>query len=220
MQKAENSGLEGKERAPNLEVTYGIKSDVVRVKNTIARLPWYKEQGYNVASISSRLPVGLSENPTEEEVGAAVSAEYSEVEYKKFKEFIEEKWGEFSKNFEELSSLASLELRDNYTIILTKYGMGGSYNTEKGEAIINLTAWEKERIMGVIFHEIVHMTVEHLIKKYQIKHWYKERLVGLMMEKYFPGAEKAPKIREDVAVVDEAFDKFFPDFEAIVAAIK
>lgn len=216
----ENNGLENKEGVVKLEVAYGLEKDTARVKNTIKRLPWYKEQGYDVASIIKRFPAGILESSIEEEVDTAVGAEYSAVEYEKFKEFIEEKWEEFALKLDVLKTASSLELRDSYTIVLTKYGMGGSYNAEKGEAIINLSSGSKERLIGIIFHEIVHMTIEHLIQKYQIKHWQKERLVNLMMGRYFPELENRQSMKEDVTAVDEAFNKFFPDFEAIAVAIK
>lgn len=217
MENIDNNGLEKKENKVGLEVSYGPNRDISRVSNAIKRLPWYAERGYNMASV--KIPAGLSESSTQEEITAAVLLEYSETEYEAFKVFIEEKWKEFSKNFEKLKDVPSLNLRDKYTLVLTKYGMGGSYDTEKGEAIVNLSRREKEKTIGVIFHEIVHMTVEHLIQKYQIKHWHKERLVDLMMSKYFPGLTNMQDIKENAAVVDEAFSKFSPDFEAITKAI-
>ncbi len=74
-------------------------------------------------------------------------------------------------------------------------------------------------MIGIIFHEIVHMAIEHLIQKYKIQQWHKERLVDLMMDKYFPGLTEKQNIKEDVSAVDEAFNNFFPDIEAIVNAI-
>jgi len=40
-----------------------------------------------------------------------------------------------------------------------------------------------------------------------------------MMEKYFPKMTNMQNIKEDVTTVDEAFNKFFPDFEAITRAL-
>ncbi len=39
------------------------------------------------------------------------------------------------------------------------------------------------------------------------------------MEQYFPGLKKMQNIKEDVSIVDTAFEKFFPDMEAIARAI-
>lgn len=213
-----SSLLEKKENMIELTVSYGEDSDIARVKNTIKKLPWYARQGYSSSSV--KLPTGLSESSTQEEIIAAVFGEYSAEEYEDFVIFIREKWDEFSVNFEELKRESSLNLRDKYTLVLTKYGMGGSYDAETGEVIVNIHGKEKERIVGIIFHEIVHTTIEPLVQKYFIKHWYKERLVDLMMNKYFPGLTKMQDIKEDIAVVDDAFIKFFPDFEAVAKAVE
>lgn len=178
-------------------------------------MPWFAKHGYKTL----KFPDGVSEDSTDEEIDTAVHAEYSESEYEKFKEFIESKCGEFSDNLEKLKAVPSLVLRDVYTIVLTKYGVGGSYNAEKGLTIVNLSRGDKESMIGIIFHEIVHMAIEHLIQKYKIQQWHKERLVDLMMDKYFPGLTEKQNIKEDVSAVDEAFNNFFPDIEAIVNAI-
>ena len=217
MKNTDSNDLEVKENLVELVVDYGPERDILRVKNAIKRLPWYKEQGYNIANI--KLPAGLSESSTQEEIETAVLAEYREGEYKEFETFIKEKWHDLSGCFEELKNAPSLNLKDKYTVVLTRYGMSGSYDERKGEAIINLGRREKEQTVGIIFHEIIHMTIETLIKKYQVKHWYKERLVDLMMDKYFTGLKDMQNIKENVEVVDKAFNAFFPDFEAITKAI-
>ena len=217
MKNTDSNDLEVKENLVELVVDYGPERDILRVKNAIKRLPWYEERGYNIATI--KLPAGLSESSTQEEIETAVLVEYREEEYKNFEAFIKEKWDEFSKCFEELKNVPSLNLRDKYTVVLTRYGMSGSYDERKGEVIINLGRREKEQTVGIIFHEITHMTIEALIQKYQVGHWYKERLVDLMMDKYFTGLKDMQMIKEDVGAVDKAFNAFFPDFEAITRAI-
>jgi hypothetical protein len=115
--------------------------------------------------------------------------------------------------------MTSFNLKDQYTIVLTKYGSGGSYNSQTGEVIVNIKDREKDLIMGTILHEIVHIGIEHLIESYHITHWRKERLVDLIMEKCFPDLKKTQYIKEDVSTVDRAFKKNFPDMESIAREV-
>ena len=114
-----------------------------------------------------------------------------------------------------LKNLSAFNLLAGYSIFLTKYGMGGSYDAETGEVVVNINRVSKEKIMGVIIHEIIHIGIEHIIRAHNIEHWSKERLVDLIGEKYFADLVKTQNIKEDVEVVDEAFNEFFPDLEAV-----
>jgi len=154
MEDSEASNLDGKESIIELKVTYGRERDILRVKNTLQRLPWYKERRYDIS-----LPRGISQNSTQEEIVAVVQTGYREEEYKDFEIFIKDKWKDFSQKFEDLKNIPSLNLRGTYTLILTKYGVGASYDAEKREVTVNIIYRGKEKIMGTIFHEIVHMTI-------------------------------------------------------------
>ena len=86
-------------------------------------------------------------------------------------------------------------LKDNYSILLTLYGTGGSYNVDEG--VITLFTNQKGDFMNykdpsnTIIHEIVHMGMEHsIVRKYNLPHGLKERLVDtfvyLMFKKELP----------------------------------
>ena len=211
---SQDNQFENKESAIELNVIYGIEQEIERVRNTLERLPWYKQQGYRVG-----LPQNISEQSTPEEIANGISSEYSEIEYEDFTQWIKGQWPQIPAGFEELKKIPSFHLRDAYTIFLTKYGSGGSYDAQSGKVIVNIETRGKEKIIGTIVHEIIHTGIEYLIVSYGVQHWHKERLVDLIGKKYFPGLKPLQNIKEDTAIVDDAFRKHFPDIEAIAREI-
>ncbi|MHB0977870.1 MAG: hypothetical protein ACYC1K_00450 [Minisyncoccota bacterium] len=214
----EGTSIESTEQTPKLEVVFGIDREIERINSTIAKLPWYREQGYS--NVHTNLPKQLSESSGVEDVTNTVSAEFSDEKYNDFSNYIKEEWEAVSKELEKLREIYGFKLLDNYTLTLTKYGSGGSYNSNHGEVIVNIEFRTREKIIGIIIHEIVHIGIQHLIEKYAVKHWYKERLVDLLVDKLFPDLKRMQKINEDTTDVDEAFNKFFPDLEKIIIAIR
>lgn len=203
---------ESQEKLIVLRFVYGLDVDVGRVKNTIQKLQWYKEKGYRPA-----LPDGLSENSSEEEMREAVFDEYGEKLYKAISDELTNMWGDTALVFEELKTIPDLRFHDEYEVFLTKYGVRGSYNADKGRVVLNIRSRDGERIAHTLKHEIVHMSIEYLIQKYGVSHWKKERLVDLMCEKYFGRIPK--NIKEDVSDVDEAFVQSWPNVEEITRRI-
>ena len=211
---SQDNQFENKESAIELNVIYGIEQEIERVRNTLERLPWYKQQGYRVG-----LPQNISEQSSPEEIANGISSEYSEIEYEDFTQWIKGQWPQIPSGFEELKKIPSFHLRDVYTVFLTKYGVGGSYDAQSGKVIVNIETRGKEKMIGTIVHEIIHTGIEHLIVSCDVQHWHKERLVDLIGKKYFPGLKPLQNIKEDTAIVDDAFRKHFPDIEAIAREI-
>lgn len=200
-----------------LEVSYGFEQEVVYIKNTVKKIPWYVGQGYPLESI--RLPKGVSQDSTEEDIRMSLQAEYAEVDYTASAEAIESAWKEVSETFQTLRSETAFHVKEAYTIILTKYGTGGNYNVNKSSVTVRIEAEPQPKTIGIVVHELIHMTIQHFIDQYLVRHWRKERLVDLLVERYFPGLKKMQPIKEDVSMVDQAFEKFFPDIEAIAREI-
>lgn len=76
-----------------------------------------------------------------------------------------------------------------YKVKLTLYGPGGSYNFSSGE-IIMLTRENGGFIRGepseTIAHEMIHIGIEEIIiKKYNLPHWVKERIVDKFVDYHF-----------------------------------
>ncbi len=198
-----------------LNIIYNLKREIERVKKTISKLSWYKERGYlNIA-----LPKNLSEQSSPDDIFNTISSEYSEMKYEEFAQWIKVQESEFMGSIKMFSKIPSFHLRDKYNIVLTKYGAGGSYNSGTDEVIINITTKRKEKIIGTIIHEIVHIGIDHLIESHNVRHWHKERLVDLIMQRYFPELNKMQQIEEDTNLVDDAFKKYFPDIEMIASEV-
>jgi len=198
-----------------LNVIYSLDREVNRVKSTVKKLSWYKERGYlNIA-----LPKNISEQSSLEDIFKATSSEYLETEYEKFSQRIKERWFEFINRIKMLHEIPSFHLRDKYNIVLTKYGTGGSYYPQTDKVIVNIKTKGQEEVMGTIIHEIVHIGIDHLIESHNVKHWYKERLVDLIMQRYFSELDKMQQIEKGANIVDEAFKKYFPDIEAITREV-
>jgi len=68
-------------------------------------------------------------------------------------------------------------LLDKYVVVLTPYGVGGSYS-ESGMVVFKID--NRRPFANVIVHEIVHIGLEFLVKKFDLNHTEKERLVDLI----------------------------------------
>lgn len=202
-----------------LTTSYNAEQEIQRVRNTIKKFPWYAEQGYAVERI--KLPSGITKDSNDEEIVQAINSEYVDADYAERAEKLQKEWLFISEGFEKMKDEPAFHLKDEYTVMLTKYGMGGSYDADTNKVIVNIASRIQGGTEGIVAHEIVHMTIQYLIDQYHVRHWYKERLVNLLMERYFPGLEdtQIKKEREDASVVDQAFEKFFPDIEAIAKAV-
>ena len=77
-----------------------------------------------------------------------------------------------------------------YTIVLTLYGPGGSYNPNSGKIFLMTTKYgnfkRSKNPLETIFHEAVHIGIENVvIKKYKVSHWMKERIVDKFVAHHF-----------------------------------
>ncbi len=198
-----------------LIIDYSIDSEIDRVKYTLSKLDWYKEKGYKI-----KIP-DIDTNTTTKDIEIAVTKDFTEYEneYRFYKDRLQQLWREFFPNFIKIKEDSKLNFLDSYTVLLTRYGTGGSYNSDLGTIDLRFTERNIDSIFGTILHEIIHIAVEPFIKKYNIDHWKKERLVDLVGLKYFPNFRKAQDIKEDVSKVDKAFTEFFPDIEKVLKNI-
>lgn len=199
-----------------LNILYGPESEEWYVRNTLKKIPWYVETGYPLESI--KLPSGVTKDSNDEEMVRAVNSEYAETDYAECAARLQEEWETLSKGFEKMRIEPSFHISDTYDVVLTKYGTGGNYNSSISRVLVRINTKSQGGTAGIIVHEIIHMTIQYLIDQYNVRHWYKERLVDLLVEHYFPGLKKMQEIK-DASVVDQAFEKSFPDMEAIARAI-
>lgn len=200
-----------------LIINFSPEAEVNRVKRTLNDLAWLNENGYNV-----KLPIKLADTIkngrvfSEQEITDSVTDEFNNSEYEEKEVELLSQWAEKGKDFVYKLASLGLPLSASYMIILTKYGTGGSYNLPN---IVVLKLSTTKPIIDILFHEIIHLTIELLIKQYKIDHWTKERLVDLVFGKIFPDRLKLQKNPEKSDEVSIIFDSLFPDIEKIIIEI-
>lgn len=189
-----------------LDIKFSIKLEKERIKNTLERLPWYESHNY-----SPRFPKDISpKTDSHISIFQALQNEYTAAEYEKIAKQLN---SEFSKIenvfFEKLGIIIGKKVKRNYQLILTKYGVGGSYRLPN-KIIYNFAM--KSSSINTIMHEIVHLIIEPYIIKYDIGQNEKERIVDLIL-KSEPIALKNYKMQkrgeEYSSRIDPIFKKYF-----------
>ncbi len=103
--------------------------------------------------------------------------------------------------FFEARGIDGFRVFDNYSVEITLYGPGGSYDPSSGTIV--LFATEDGRFKGgggvhTIVHEMMHLAVEEgFVQKYGLSHWEKERLIDLLTKRelghLLPGYQLQPQ---------------------------
>ena len=188
-----------------INIKFGKEFDKNRIKNSVARLDWYKKHGYN-----PQLPEGVDEKSTDNEILEKVGKEYKEREYENIAKILLNDFSIFSDKLEQtLFYIFGKDIQTSFNVYLTKYGVGGSYRLPN-EIILNIN--NKLGVKTVV-HEMVHLMIEENVKKYNLKQFQKERTVDLILhypkfyflqhnfwQKHYDGAEK---------YIDAVFEKYF-----------
>ena len=208
-----------KELEPKDEVIFNclVDDEINRVKYLCGRYNWYKENKYQPTypkSIQKKLDGG--EDITEESISEAVKSEFDVSINDEEISQTKEEWHKIKNGFFESLKTLELPLQEKYFLSITKYGTGGSYGTPNR---IQLNLNQTDRPSFTIAHEIVHLTIEHLIKKYQINHWTKERIVDLIMNKFFLDNKRLQRNPEYAEKISEIFEREFPNVENVVEEI-
>jgi hypothetical protein len=209
------------ESKPEIEVVFdcSIESEINRVKNTLKTLDWYKETGYKLEFIglpkSIQQKVEKGEEITDDNIAEAVKEEFDpDVNSEKIAS-IEQWWSQIEEKFFENLRTLGLPVQEKYIVSVTKYGSGGSY-WRPNSVKLNI---KSKRGSLVLPHEIVHLTIEHLIQEYKIDHWTKERLVDLIMNKFFPEDQKLQRDPKNAEQISEIFERDFPNIKKIISDI-
>jgi hypothetical protein len=157
-----------------LEIKYSLQLEKQRVKKTIEKLSWYERLGY-----SPRFPQNVNpKNDNLKKIYSAIKYEYIEEDYKNIAAEIKIKFSEIEKDFcEKFKKLYGKKIRKNFKLILTKYGVGGSYSLPN-KIILNINM---KSLVNTILHEITHLVIESYIQKYKIPQNQKERIVDLIL---------------------------------------
>lgn len=86
--------------------------------------------------------------------------------------------------FTEMNKKWGFKIFPKYSVLLTRYGPGGSYNPNKGSVImmtnINGT-FKKFHPEETVIHEIIHIGIEeNIVSHFSLDHWEKEAVVDLI----------------------------------------
>ncbi|MBU1131737.1 hypothetical protein KKC32_00575 [Patescibacteria group bacterium] len=158
-----------------LEIKYSLKLEKQRIKDTLERLSWFEKLGY-----APRFPKNV--NPKKDDlkkIYLALENEYAEKDYAKESAEINKKFFKIENEFfAGLEKLCGKKIKRNFKLILTKYGVGGSYSLPN-KIIYNFAM--KFSAVNTVFHEITHLIIEPYIRKYKIKQNEKERIVDLIL---------------------------------------
>ncbi|MBU4246187.1 hypothetical protein KKG48_00090 [Patescibacteria group bacterium] len=205
----------------NLDIKYSFDYEKERIKSTLDKADWFIKNGY---SKWIKLPEGkkLDEieinTSTEDYLLNKVEEEYNEQDYIKTKNIINEQWFKFAPKLEKYFKETSLKQEDVYIIQLTKYGVGGSYNLPN-KVILNFQNKLELALFKIPVHEIVHLSIQSFVEKYNVDHWVKERIVDLILEKITPELNIMQKLSIDTKPIDESFEKHYPNIEDIIKNI-
>jgi hypothetical protein len=203
-----------------LEIVFSKENEVARIKNTINGLDWYKGKGYRI-NLPSKINELIKQGKilADEEILNIVSKEFNSKQYEEKKRELELKFQEKKDGFEKNLATLGLPLQPVYRILLTKYGVGGSYYFPD-TVLVNFDYPNVRDILTNTLHEIIHLTIEEVIQKYKIEHWAKERIVDLTYERFFPENNKIlqrdPKQPEQI---HQIFDQSFPNMQTIIVEV-
>jgi hypothetical protein len=200
-----------------LNILYSPELEVGRIINTLKRLDWYKTNEYTV-QLPESLDVSDITNITSELVKIAISKDYNEQNYLVSKKYIEDHWSPVSDEFSKNIKSTSLLLQDSYDIQLTRYGVGGSYHMPN-KIIINIQRMFEFGLLKTIAHESVHLSIQLMVEKYNIKQWPKERVVDLLLQEFAPKVNSFQKMSIDTTKIDEIFKKEYPDVNKILSSV-
>jgi hypothetical protein len=200
-----------------LHVEYSAEADVEIVQETLKEFQELTAQGYapNLPkTIQARVERG--EELTAAEVAEAVNADYQAQDYAAKSDVIIREWSEHQADFLQKLGTLGLPVQEAYILRLTKYGVGGEFRTPNS-IIANV-----EDAHGAIFtieHEIIHLTIEQLIKEHTIDHWTKERVVDLIYSRFYPERTTLQKDPEQADHVMAVFEQHYPNIPAMLSEL-
>jgi hypothetical protein len=201
-----------------LEIKYSVESEVQRITDTLAKYSWFKEQRYRLNLPEQiRAKADLGEVLEKEYIEQVIKGEFLEERYLAVAEAIQKEWAKVNASFTKNLATLNGPKHDIYRITLTRYGVGGSYGFPN-KVIINFE-YKDIIFLKTVAHEIVHMAIEGWIMEYKITHWVKERLVDLVMNKFFPDHMRLQRDPEQHEEIEALFETYFPDMKKVIESV-
>jgi len=155
--------------------------------DTINQSDFFRENNYEVAlpaneSFKHRGRIGS--------LDSFASQVYQPSDYEAAMNSLQSKRGVLRRTllwFVENRRIESLCVPQKYTVLLTLYGPGGSYNAETGTITMLTSLDGRFRGGGAaenVSHEMMHIAVERtLVQRFNLMHWEKERLVDVLVHR-------------------------------------
>lgn len=202
------------------------------LKRIISNMPFYLEHGYTVG-----LP-DLDELKSEQVIKDEkrmypifLEKEYNKSYFAEGVKKIKEKLSVIENCLPKLAEPSKrwgFKLFDKYLVLLTKYGPGGSYDSQTGK-ITMLTrkdgTFKQEDPEQTVIHEIIHMGIEEcVVGVFKLSHSEKERLVDLLVKKTFGDVFPNYKLQSmgetkiDPYITDESINNLPPDIKKYVSS--
>jgi len=204
-----------KQKVINIKIEHSIDFEMERVFDIVKKINWYRKMGYKIT-----LPcLKINDKTNKKEIKKAIIKEYDANSYNKIGLAIKKNWGGISAKITNNLCRYGFSPRSSYLLFLTKYGAGGGYELPN-KIILNFKGKSLAELQKIIIREIIHLLIEPLIKKFNIDHWTKERIVDLIFAKIKSGSAKAQICPIKTKRLDEIFNKFFPDINKILKNIK
>ena len=197
-----------------LKQEYSIASEAKRVFYTLQKIEWYKKMGYQI-NLPGELKLADPKKIIATNVKKIVSREYGVGEYKKTKLMIKSSWDKISREFAASLLAVGLKPEPFYMVLLTKYGVGGSYNLPN-HIILNFRGKSSKELAKTIMHEIIHLLIEPLIKRHKISHWAKERIADLILFRIVPNLATMQHLPIKTKGIDKIFNNLFPNIDKII----
>jgi len=210
--------MKTQDTCPVLNINYSKEAEKSHLRDTLHKAIWYKKQGY--AGIV-RLPGNITleeikESIKENALLVAIDKEYDETLFHKTASDIQEVWLDICKKWpSQCINEMSLTFYKSYEINLTCYGTGGSYE-EPNKITLNIHDKESKMLTRIIFHEMIHLAIEPLVKKHSVSHWKKERIVDLLYKKILPEFSFKQKMPKEARAVDSIFKKYPKDIASVI----
>jgi len=196
-----------------IKFKFNIESEVNRVMETLDKLEWLTKNNYKFL-----LPNGIKD-PKEiktEMIRKLVEDEYNLKTYQIAESAILKSWegnnGLMRKINQKMNGSYML---NEITVILTRYGTQGSYIIPNS-VIINISNIPPEYLIKTVIHESLHLMIEHLIKKYSVEHWVKERIVDLIMDLEYKSRFKMQLVPDWSLDIDAIFKEHYPNLISIM----
>ncbi|PIR57969.1 MAG: hypothetical protein COU71_01090 [Parcubacteria group bacterium CG10_big_fil_rev_8_21_14_0_10_38_31] len=191
-----------------IKFKFNIDSEARRVKETLDILTWLTKNNYKFS-----LPNAIK-NPKEtniEIIREEIEEEYDLKTYQIAESAILKSWEGNSSLVKRINQkMVGSYALEEINVILTKYGTQGSYLTPNS-VIINISNIPPEFLIKTVIHESLHLMIEHLIKKYSVEHWVKERIVDLIIDLEYKSRFKMQSVPEWAIATDKIFKENYPN---------